>query len=401
MGRQIEEQEKQRYAESATEVELDEQHRQFKIIIDLKRRLDRFLCARLPGMSRSRLQKLINEGCVRVNGQDPKNSTVLREGDLVDVEIPPPRFQQIEAEEIPLEVIYEDEHLIAINKQSNLVVHPARSNLSGTLVNGLAWHFKDIKPNGLEALSSIGIDEFRPGIVHRLDKDTTGVIVVAKTDEAHTRLQRQWEARNVQKYYVAVVHGEMTPPGGVIDLPIGKHLHVPEAYAVRHDEHGRPSVTIYRVREVYQGYTLVELEIKTGRTHQIRVHLQNLGYPIVTDVVYGGEMVGTGEIAEPPTAAGATPDLSFARKKEDGLKMWDVVETREDLIMRRPALHAARLEFTHPITEVPVKLTAPFKEDMRNLITTLRENRAKSGPLSAEGACVDLEFAMCGGGDST
>ena len=370
------------------------QHRRFRLQRDIKRRLDRYLTSRLPGLSRSRLQKLINEGAVTVNEKPPKSSTIIRQGDVVDIIVPPPHIKQVPAENIPLTILYEDEHLLVINKQPDLVVHPARSNLSGTMVNALAWYFKDVKENALEALSSVGVDEFRPGIVHRLDKDTTGAIVVAKTDETHWRLNQQFEKRTVQKYYLAVVHGEMTPPGDVIDEPLGKHPAVAEAYAVRHDASGRPSVTIYRIREIYKGYTLVELELKTGRTHQIRVHLTWLGFPIVSDIVYGGEPTGPPELEHPPKAAGSQPMLTYARQKADGLKIWDRVRDRGDLLIRRPALHAAVLQFRHPITQAWIDITAPLYDDMATLIRTLRETNAKSGPLPAEGSCVDLGRVM-------
>ena len=212
------------------------QHRRFRLQrADIKLRLDRYLTRRLPGLSRSKLQKLINDGAVMVNNKLPKSSLVLKKGDVIDIDVPPPNFKVIPAEPIPLDVLYEDEQVIVINKQADLVVHPARSNLHGTLVNGLAYYYKDARENGLQALSQLGIDEFRPGIVHRLDRDTTGAIVVAKTQSAHVELNRQFAARTVQKYYMAIVHGEMTPPGDVLDGPIGKHPTVTEAYAVRHD----------------------------------------------------------------------------------------------------------------------------------------------------------------------
>jgi 23S rRNA pseudouridine1911/1915/1917 synthase len=236
----------------------------------------------------------------------------------------------------------------------------------------------------------VGVEEFRPGIVHRLDKDTTGVMVVAKTDTAHWRLNKQFEQRTVQKYYLAIVHGEMDPPGGVIDEPIGKHPAVTEAYAVRHDGTGRDSVTLYRVREVFEGYTLVELELKTGRTHQIRVHLNWLGFPIISDIIYGGEPIGPAEIENPPRAAGARPMLNFARQKPEGVKIWEKMAERPDLLIRRPALHAAVLQLAHPITGLPMTFTAPLHEDMRHVLTELRTKRYKSGPLTAEGAKVDM-----------
>jgi 23S rRNA pseudouridine1911/1915/1917 synthase len=370
------------------------QHRRFILRNDLKYRLDKYLCSRLPGLSRSRLQKLINEGAVTVNAQQPKNSTIIRIGDVIDVVVPPPTFKQIQAEEIPLNILHEDEHLIVLNKQADLVVHPARSNLTGTLVNALAWHFRDVAHNGLEALSNVGRDEFRPGIVHRLDKDTTGAMVVAKTDTAHWRLNKQFEQRTVQKYYLAIVHGEMEPPGGVIDEPIGKHPAVTEAYAVRHDGTGRASVTLYRVREVFDGYTLVELELKTGRTHQIRVHLTYTGHPIISDIIYGGEPIGPAEITQPPRAAGARPCVTFARQKPEGVKIWEKISQQPDLLIRRPALHAAVLQFVHPATGQAMTFTAPLPDDMKRVLHELRARRHKSGPLAAEGAGVDLMQIM-------
>ncbi|MHB1155602.1 MAG: RluA family pseudouridine synthase [Phycisphaerales bacterium] len=370
------------------------QHRRFILQRDIKRRLDRYLTSRLPGLSRSRLQKLINEGAVTVNGNPPKSSTIVKQRDVVEVVVPPPTFKQIQAENIPLSILYEDEYLIVINKQANLVVHPARSNLSGTLVNALAWHFKDVRENGLEALSSIGIEEFRPGIVHRLDKDTTGVIVVAKTDEAHWRMSRLFEQRRVQKYYLAIVHGKMNERIGVIDEPIGKHPTVTEAYAIRRDGTGRDAVTIFRVREVFDGYSLVELELKTGRTHQIRVHLTYLGHPIISDIIYGGEPIGDAEIDSPPRAAGAQPMLTFARTKAEGVRIWNRIAERHDLLIRRPALHAAVLQFKHPMTDQPMTFTAPPHQDMRQVLAALQQRRRLAGPMPCPGAVVDLDAAM-------
>jgi 23S rRNA pseudouridine1911/1915/1917 synthase len=384
-------------AEALADAAMEADHgqlRRFTLQRDIKRRLDRYLRARLPGLSRSRLQKLINDGQVTVNGQIPKPSTIVGKGDVIDVQVPPPRIKQVPPEPIPVEGLYEDEHIICVNKQAGLVVHPARSNLSGTLVNALAWHFKDVHPNGLEALSSVGVDEFRPGIVHRLDKDTTGAMVVAKNDHAHGRLSRQFEKRKVQKYYLALVHGEMEPPGDAIDQPIGKHPAVTEAYAVRNDATGREAVTLYRVREVFDGYSLVELELKTGRTHQIRVHLTWLGHPIVSDIIYGGEPIGEPEIAEPPSPAGGQPYLTYARQKSEGVKIWERIREREDLLLRRPALHAAVLQFAHPVSDETVTVTAPLPTDMQGIVHRLRRDRPKSGPLAAEGAAVDLHKAL-------
>lgn len=347
-------------------------HRRYKIQGELRKRLDRYLTGRLPGLSRSKLQKLINAGAVTVNADQPKSSTILRRGDVVDMDLPPPEIEQIPAEPIPLDVLYEDEHLIVLNKQAGLIVHPGRGNRTGTLVNALAYYFRDVSHNPLDALSTVGVAEFRPGIVHRLDKDTTGCIVVAKTDAAHYSLARSFEKRRVQKHYLALVHGEMSPPGDVIDAPIGRHTDVAEACAVRHAPPAREAVTIYRPREVFDGYSLVELELKTGRTHQIRVHLNYLGFPIVSDIIYGGCPLGVPELKAPPSLPAAQPYVPYARHKPEGLKIWKRIEERDDLLLHRPALHAARLEFPHPMTDQPLSITAPEPDDMGRALRVLR-----------------------------
>ncbi len=365
------------------------QHCRFTIRRELKRRLDHYLRERLPNLSRSRLQRLINEGAVTLNERTPKPSSVLHAGDVIDLWIPPPPIKQVNPEPIPLDVLYEDESLIVVNKQAGLVVHPGRNNTSSTLVHALAWYFRDVAQNGLEALSGVGVEEFRPGIVHRLDKDTTGCIVVAKNDETHYALSRQFERRQVQKHYLALVHGEMVPPGGVVDEPVGRHPTVTEANAVRHDASGRPAVTLYRVREVFDGYSLVEVELKSGRSHQIRVHLAWLGHPIVSDIMYGGEPLGTPEVDRPPWPKGGRPWVSEARSKERGIRIWERMAARSDLCLRRPALHAARLRFTRPRAEREIDRTAPLPPDMAETVRTLRSRR-RGG--SDEGAAVDLEW---------
>ena len=257
----------------------------FELARDLNKRLDRYLVDRVPFLSRTSLQRLIREEAVTVNGRTPKASTKLRRGDVVIATLPPPPSKGIPAEDIPLDIVFEDDELIVINKADDIIVHPARGNLSGTIINALAYHFQH---HSSGELSSVGEEFARPGVVHRLDRHTTGVMVAAKTDTAHWRLGRQFELRQTDKRYLAVVHGRMEPDADVIDVPLGKHPTEKTKYAVRWDDTGKPSVTIYRVRELYDDFTLVELELKTGRTHQIRVHLSYLGYPIVGDDYYGG-----------------------------------------------------------------------------------------------------------------
>ena len=400
------------------------EHRCFEVRHDLEKRLDVYLHGRLRGVSRTKVHQLIELGGVKVNSAATKPSHRVRAGDIIDVILPSPAIRTIEPEPIPLDVLYEDEHLIVLNKQADLIVHPARSHLSGTLLNGLASHFKHQleqaggiwsqwktrgfsagpkaprHPNGVvEGLSSVGAREYRPGIVHRLDRYTTGVMVVAKSDQAHWQLAHQFETRKVLKVYLAVVHHQPVPtdlPGGVIDLPLGKHLTIREANAVRHDSLGKPSVTIFRVRERYRGYSLLELELKTGRTHQIRVHLEHVGCPIAGDILYGGEPVGAAQIKLPPVAAGSRRDLNFARDKGEGKRIEAEARSQPDMIMMRPALHATLLRFTHPLTEKPMSFTAPVHPPMSGLIQALRKQQV-DGPVAEEGFWVDLAEAVSAG----
>lgn len=340
----------------------------FKLSRDLNKRLDKYLVDRVPFLSRTSLQRLIREEGVTVNGRVPKASTALRLGDEVVVMLPPPPQRTMLAEEIPMTLLHEDEDLVVINKQDDIIVHPARGNQSGTIINALAWHFEHA---GDGSLSSVGEEFARPGVVHRLDRHTTGVMVVAKRDTAHWRLGKQFENRTVEKRYLAVVHGQLEPHADVIDVPLGKHPTMRERYAVRWDDTGKSAVTIYRVREVYEGFSLVEVELKTGRTHQIRVHLSHLGYPIVGDDIYGGRHLLVGEVTGP---AGA-PDKGLG--------------PREPLITRQ-SLHAALLGFTHPISEERVTFQAPLHDDMARLVRLLREYRPLETPRVA-GTTIDLD----------
>ncbi|MBY0114258.1 MAG: RluA family pseudouridine synthase [Phycisphaerales bacterium] len=370
-------------------------------------------------MSRNQLQKLIDEGGVKVNGRAPKSSTKLNSGDIVEVVVPPPPPTEIQPEDIPLEVLYEDEHLIVINKSPDIIVHPARSHNKGTMVNALAYHFRFRSKLGGH-LSNVGTEFARPGVVHRLDRNTSGVIVFAKSEEAHWKLGHSFEHRRVDKRYLAVVQGWVEPEIEVIDLPIGPHPSrekgYREKYVVRHDELGKPSVTICRVRERYgvgsgavgQGgsgaggadktaramprvaagwkqaegaseardqksllpcstapllHSLVELELKTGRTHQIRVHLSHNGYPIVGDDMYGG-------------------------------KPYELVEDGTPHTITQQALHACSLSFTHPIRNKRMTFTAPLRGELAKLVRDLRRRAEEMGGVDrpvVPGATLDLE----------
>jgi 23S rRNA pseudouridine1911/1915/1917 synthase len=340
---------------------------EFELLKDLDKRLDRYMVDRVPFLSRTQIQRLIDEEAITVNGRVPKSSTKLKKGDKIVATLPPPPSGAIQPEDIPLEVLYEDSAIIVVNKPAGLIVHPARSHKSGTLVNALAWRFKYV--SGGE-LSKVGEEFARPGIVHRLDKFTSGAIVSAKNDTAHWRLGKQFEMRRTDKRYLALVHGHPERAVETIDLPLGKHPSIKEKYAVRFDDTGKPSVTILRVRERYTTpssakYALVELELKTGRTHQIRVHVSYLGFPIVGDDMYGGKH-------------------STER---------DLGGERDAMLLARQALHATTLGFKHPMTEQPMTFTAPLAADLARAVTLLRAATRATGSepaVDAPGATIDL-----------
>jgi len=323
---------------------------EFCLLGDLKEaRLDKYLTTRVRFLSRNQLQQIIDSGGASVNGKLAKSSTKLKKGDVLRLGIPPPPSSEVVPEKIPIEILHEDDHLLVLNKAPGIIVHPARTELDGTLINALAWHFANTSSG---SLSEVGKDLARPGVVHRLDRDTSGCIVFAKDEETHWKLGSQFEKRTVDKRYLAVVQGWVEPEAMVIDRPIGPHPSKVKGYrekmVVRHDDLGKPSVTICRVRERYrihdrvvgdQQFSLVELELKTGRTHQIRVHMTDAGWPIVGDDMYGG------------------------RAFLDG----------DEAIVSRQCLHAALLALEHPKTGEAMVFVAPPRDDMLSLISYLRK----------------------------
>ena len=252
-------------------------------------------------------------------------------------------FHKIIRREIPADIVYEDEFLLALNKRAGIICHPARGDQTGTLANALVFYANEL---------SHGEDPFRPGIVHRLDKNTTGIMLVAKTDEAHWRLSLQFERRTVQKTYLAIVHGRPHLDGDTIDAPIGVHPVVREKFAVMVRENkldiAKAAVTHYEVAERYKDYALVKLFPKTGRTHQLRVHMSHIGHPIAGDQMYGGRVISEFDL----TGSGSVEPI-FAHQ----------------------ALHAWRIQFRHPILEKPMELEAPFPEPFKKAVNLLRSLR--------------------------
>lgn len=400
--------------EATTLEDLEEagaEHRVYRISTDSALRIDKYLQNRIGGMSRNQIQKLIALGGVTVNGKTCKPSLSLREGDLLEVVVPPKPAVDLRPEPIPMDVLYEDDDMVVVNKHANFIVHPARKYKSGTMVNALAYHFAnpgfntprlDERSSTKRGLSEVGKDDQRPGVVHRLDMNTTGVILFAKQDATHWLLAKQFEDRTNLKCYLALVHGCPPEASGIINEPLGKHPTIREGHAVRHDASGKESLTYYRVRRRYRGYSLIECELKSGRTHQIRVHLSFLGFPIVGDQLYGGEIVGPPEFADPPMAAGSRPNLNFARTKPEGQKIEAEAAARVatgELVMGTPALHAALLRVHHPVKQEPITFTAPLHSPMLDVVRELEaHHRApeSDGPTVTDGTHIDLSQALPG-----
>jgi 23S rRNA pseudouridine1911/1915/1917 synthase len=298
-------------------------------------RVDVWLARRLPSLSRARLQTLVAGQHVRIDGRSCRASTRLRPGQEVVVVVPEPAPAAPAPEDIPLRVVHDDPHLLVIDKPAGLVVHPGAGNPSGTLVNALLRHVAD--------LSGIG-GVLRPGIVHRLDRGTSGLLVVAKDDETHRRLVRQFASRAVEKEYLALVHGVPSAPSGEISAPIGRDPVHRKRMSVR-APHGREARTAWTREETFDGASLLRVRLHTGRTHQIRVHLASIGHPVVGDAVYGGTRAPSSRRAAAREALRA---------------------------LGRPALHAARLAFIHPATGERVAFAAPLPPDLGLALERLR-----------------------------
>ncbi len=310
-------------------------------------RLDAYLALRLADVSRSNIQKLISSGHVLVNALAQRASYKVQPGDRISVTIPPPEPMSVGAEDIPLDIVYEDAQIIVINKAKGMTVHPAPGSKHGTLVNAILAHSTD--------LSGIGGVE-RPGIVHRLDKDTSGLLVVAKTDLAHCALQQQIQNRTAERRYNALVWGETQFNEAVVDAPIGRHPTDRQKMAVIKDTErhtAREAITHLAVIERYKGFTLLEAKLDTGRTHQIRVHCSFIGHPVVGDPVYGG----------------AKRSLPAAYGKVEARDITSLIHN-----LQGQALHACSLSFDHPVTHKRISFEAPMPPDMLEFIKWLRSS---------------------------
>jgi 23S rRNA pseudouridine1911/1915/1917 synthase len=307
-------------------------------------RLDQYLVAQFPDFSRSIIQKAIVADSVKINDAAAKRSYRVRAGDCVRIWLPEPERGVPVPENIPLQILYEDEHLAVVNKPYNMVVHPARGNWSGTLVNALAFHFQDLSTlNGA----------YRPGIVHRLDRDTSGVILVAKQEQAHRELSMQFEERKVFKEYVAITAGVLDRDSDYIEKRIGHHPHDRIRMIVTEDEsQSKEACTYYEVRERFRGYSYVRVQPRTGRTHQIRVHLASQGCPVLADKTYSGR---------------------------DAFRLSDLVAgleaDRDEVLMPRQALHALRLRICHPRTGEVIAVEAPLPAEFVRTLEALRKYR--------------------------
>lgn len=297
-------------------------------------RLDSFLAARVQDWSRARLQRLIEDADVLVNGRSAKSSYKTRAHDEIEIELTSLPSATFAPEDIPVEIIHEDEDLIVVNKPAGMVVHPAAGNSSGTLANALAFHFRQLS-------TAAGV--VRPGIVHRLDKGTSGLLVVAKTEVAHEDLADQFRAREVFKSYVALAHGQVERRRGQIEQPIARDPRNRTRMAVVAG--GRPALSLYQVREAFARFTRLDVELKTGRTHQIRVHLASIKHPVVGDEVYGG---GRDKTVSDVRVRGAIARL------------------------QRQFLHAYELGFRHPRTGQDVRFTAPLPAELEQLLALIR-----------------------------
>ena len=304
---------------------------------DVHKRLDVYLAQHNTSLTRSHIKKLIDSQAVTVNSHQVKASCRLKLGDLIELQVEKPREPQLAAENLPLDILFEDDLIIVVNKPAGMVVHPAAGNYSGTLVNALLYHCSFIQGVG-------GI--LRPGIVHRLDKGTSGVIVVAKSDSAHLNLTRQFKNRTVKKVYTAMVLGQLADDEGQIDTDIGRHRHDRKKMST-HTARGRTATTRWAVKGRFNDFSLLDVTIQTGRTHQIRVHLASLHHPILGDSVYGNRKM-----------------LS---------KIANTVVRGHCTRLKRPFLHARLLGFKHPQNGNYLEFESPLARELKELLSIIEK----------------------------
>lgn len=303
-----------------------------------RKRIDIYLAHHIENATRSKVQQAIEGGLVRANGKQVRSSYQISPGDILDITFPRPPQTDAQPEDIPLDILFEDESLLVVNKPAGMVTHPAYSNYTGTLVNALLCH--------TNKLSSINT-EMRPGIVHRLDKDTTGLMVVAKTDAVHAFLARQFAKRTIDREYWAIVWGRFKSPKGTIEASLGRSKRDRKKFAVTKD--GKHAVTEYEVLKEFDFLSLIRLHLKTGRTHQIRVHLSHIGHPVFGDPTYGGRSTTWGGL-----------EGKVVRQAANLLKL-----------ISRQALHAKTIGFIHPATKVFVKFDSELPEDMKKVLESV------------------------------
>ncbi len=303
-------------------------------------RLDRFLAAHPPiSLTRTHLQKLIADQMILVNGKTVAKNHILKGGELISVTIPPPPEIDMKGEDISLDIFFEDNYLVVVNKPAGMVTHPAAGHYSGTLVNALIYHFGKL---------AHGSGHERAGIIHRLDKDTSGLILVAKTDDIYLKLQQQMQKREIKRTYLALVCGHMKDNEGVIELPIGRSIKDRKKMVVTNVK-SREAKTSYRLIDRFRSYDLLEVQLHTGRTHQIRVHFSHLGHPVFGDPEYGGRHKWLGGM--------------FAPERQLARRLLELID--------RQTLHAQRLEFTHPATQKAILLKTDPPEDIKMVLETL------------------------------
>jgi 23S rRNA pseudouridine1911/1915/1917 synthase len=293
-------------------------------------RLDVFLARRLENLTRSQIQLLNRSGAIRIEGRQDKTGYKIRGGETIEVDLHALEPNHLTPEQIPLQIYFEDQDLAVIEKPAGRVVHPGSATTGGTLVHALMFHFQN--------LSDVG-GKSRPGIVHRLDKKTSGLLIVAKNNVAHARLSQAFQDRQIQKSYIALVHGKPSRPAGTIQLAVGRHPTVRTRMAAGTTK-GRPAHSEYRVMENLRGFSLLEVKIKTGRTHQIRVHLSAIGHPVVGDDVYGERSY-----------------KEFVKKYGE---------------LSRYFLHSAHLRFTHPTTGAPLDFHSPLPDELQKVLGRIR-----------------------------